>query len=70
VETVSRIMAALRRKGIINAPRGRIVVSARARLQALAGDSPGANLSRKKSPSHRKQPPRRDRSRGQNLRLS
>jgi CRP/FNR family transcriptional regulator len=70
VETVSRIMAALRRKGIINAPRGRIVVSARQRLQALAGDSPGAKLSRKKSPSHRKQPPRRDRSRGQNLRLS
>lgn len=70
VETVSRIMAALRRKGIINAPRGRIVVSARARLQALAGDSPDENLPRKKSPSHRKQPPRRDRSRGQNLRLS
>jgi CRP/FNR family transcriptional regulator len=70
VETVSRIMAALRRQGIINAPRGRIVVSARARLQALAGDSPSADLSRKKSPSHRKQPPRRDRNRGQNLRLS
>lgn len=70
VETVSRIMAALRRKGIINAPRGRIVVSARARLQALAGDSPDENLPRKKSPSHRKQPPRRDRSRSQNLRLS
>ncbi len=70
VETVSRIMAALRRKGIINAPRGRIVVSARARLQALAGDSPDENLPRKKSPSHRKQSPRRDRHRGQNLRLS
>jgi CRP/FNR family transcriptional regulator len=70
VETVSRIMAALRRKGIINAPRGRIVVAARARLQALAGDSPGAKLSRKKSPSHRKQPPQRGRDRGQNLRLS
>ncbi|MHB1142014.1 MAG: Crp/Fnr family transcriptional regulator [Sulfuricaulis sp.] len=70
VETVSRIMAALRRKGIINAPRGRIVVSVRARLRALAGDSPGANPSRKKSPSRRKPSPRRDRNRGQNLRLS
>jgi CRP/FNR family transcriptional regulator len=71
VETVSRIMAALRRQGIINAPRGRIVVSARARLQALAGDPLVTPLfSRKKSRSHRKQSPRRDRDRGQNLRLS
>lgn len=70
VETVSRIMAALRRKGIINAPRGRIVVSAHARLQALAGDSPVAKLARKKSPLHRKPSPRRARNRGQNLRLS
>ena len=70
VETVSRIMAALRRKGIIHAPRGRIVVSARARLEALAGDPLVTPRSRKKSRSHRKQPPRRDRDRGQNLRLS
>jgi hypothetical protein len=63
-------MAALRRKDIINAPRGRIVVTARARLQALAGDSPVTPPSRKKSPSHRKQPSRRDRDRTQNLRLS
>ena len=70
VETVSRIMAALRRTDIINAPRGRIVVTARARLQALAGDSLVSHPSRKKSPSHRKQSPRRDRDRGQNLRLS
>ena len=64
VETVSRIMAALRRKGIIHAPRGRIVVSARARLEALAGDPLVSHPSRKKSPSHRKQSPRRDRDRG------
>jgi len=70
VETVSRIMAALRRKGIIHAPRGRIVVSARARLEALAGDPLVTPRLRKKSRSHRKQPPRRDRDRGQNLRLS
>ncbi|GAB4512953.1 MAG: hypothetical protein Tsb0026_17240 [Sulfuricaulis sp.] len=70
VETVSRIMAALRRKGIINAPRGSIVVSARSRLQALAGDPMRANPSRKQSPSQRKQPPRRNRDRDQNLRLS
>lgn len=70
VETVSRIMAELRRQGIINAPRGRIVVSARARLQALAGDPLVTPPSRKKSPSQRKQPSRRDRDRGLNLRLS
>jgi CRP/FNR family transcriptional regulator len=70
VETVSRIMAELRRQGIIHAPRGRIVVSARARLEALAGDPLVTPRSRKKSRSHRKQPPRRDRDRGQNLRLS
>lgn len=70
VETVSRIMATLRRKGIIDAPRGRIVISARARLQTLAGESLAAPSSRKKSPSHRKQPLRRNHDRGQNLRLS
>jgi CRP/FNR family transcriptional regulator len=70
VETVSRIMAELRRQGIIDAPRGHIVVSARARLQVLAGELLATHPSRKKSPSHRKQPPRRDRDRGQNLRLS
>ncbi|BAV35014.1 Crp/Fnr family transcriptional regulator [Sulfuricaulis limicola] len=53
VETVSRIMAGLRRKGIINAPRGRIVVSVRPRLQALAGDPPRATSSRKKYRSRR-----------------
>jgi CRP/FNR family transcriptional regulator len=70
VETVSRIMAELRRKGIINAPRGRIVVSARPRLEALAGGPLGRHPSRKKSRSHRKPPSRRNRDRGQNLRLS
>ncbi|MEW6331552.1 MAG: Crp/Fnr family transcriptional regulator [Pseudomonadota bacterium] len=70
VETVSRIMAALRRKGIIDAPRGRIVISARARLQALAGESLVASASRKKPSSRRKQPPRRNHDRAQNLRLS
>lgn len=37
VETVSRNMAELRRKGIIDAPRGSIVIRARKRLRALAG---------------------------------
>jgi len=70
VETVSRIMAELRRQDIINAPRGRIVVSARARLQALAGELLVTPPSRKKSPSPRKQSPRRVRERVQSLRLS
>jgi CRP/FNR family transcriptional regulator len=77
VETVSRIMAELRRKGIINAPRGRIVVCARARLQALAGDPLRANPSRKKSRSRRKdasspgkRQQRRERGDSQILRLS
>lgn len=70
VETVSRIMAALRRKGIIDAPRGRIVVSARERLQPLAGDPLRLNHSKKKSPAHRKQQPRRERDHNQILRLS
>jgi CRP/FNR family transcriptional regulator len=77
VETVSRIMAELRRKGIINAPRGRIVVSARARLQALAGDPLVTNPSRKKSRSRRKDASsqgkgqqRRERGDSQILRLS
>jgi CRP/FNR family transcriptional regulator len=77
VETVSRIMAELRRKGIINAPRGRIVVSARARLQALAGDPLVTNPSRKKSRSRRKdassqgkRQQRRERGDSQILRLS
>ena len=37
VETVSRNMAELRRQGIIDAPRGSIVIRARKRLRALAG---------------------------------
>lgn len=76
VETVSRIMAALRRKGIIDAPPGRIVISARARLQALAGDRPRAKPSRRKSParppgvsSPRTLPRRRERNNGGLLRL-
>lgn len=48
VETVSRIMAELRRKEIIDAPRGRIIIRMRARLQALAGDSPRAARVQKK----------------------
>ena len=47
VETVSRFMAALRRQGIIDAPPRHIVIRARARLQALAGDSPYPLLARK-----------------------
>lgn len=77
VETVSRIMADLRRKGIIDAPRGRIVISARARLQTLAGEPPRASPSRKKSRSRRKdassqgnRQQRRERNDGQILRLS
>ena len=37
VETVSRNMAQLQRQGIIDAPRGSIVIRARKRLRALAG---------------------------------
>lgn len=37
VETVSRNMAEFQRKGIIDAPRGSIVIHARKRLRALAG---------------------------------
>lgn len=70
VETVSRIMAALRRKGVINAPRGRIVISARGRLQALAGGSLVTPPSRRKAATPRKRRSRRDPGRGQNLRLS
>ena len=77
VETVSRIMADLRRKGIIDAPRGRIIISARARLQTLAGEPPRASLSRKKSRSRRKdassrgnRQQRRERNASQGLRLS
>lgn len=77
VETVSRIMAELRRQGIINAPRGRIVVSARARLQALAGEPLRASSSKKKSrlrrkdtSSQRKQQQRRAGDGSQILRLS
>jgi hypothetical protein len=40
VETVSRIMAERRRQGISNAPRGRIVVSARAGGRATASLEP------------------------------
>lgn len=39
VETVSRIMAELNREGTVDAPRGRIVIHARKRLQTLAGIS-------------------------------
>lgn len=77
VETVSRIMAELRRKKIIHAPRGRIAISARERLQALAGGTVHANPAKKKSgsrtaaaSSRRKPPPRRERVNSQNLRLS
>lgn len=77
VETVSRIMAELRRKNIIHAPRGRIVISSHARLQALAEGSPRAGLSKSKARSHRQAAlsPRRPHSRrkrgeSQSLRLS
>jgi Crp-like helix-turn-helix domain len=58
VETVSRIMAELSREGIIHAPRGRIVVRARKRLKALAGEPLGL------SPSGKPTPRRSARSRG------
>ena len=45
VETVSRIMAELNREGIIDAPRGHILIRARKRLRVLAGE-----------PLHPKQP--------------
>lgn len=77
VETVSRIMAELRRKNIIHAPRGRIVISSHARLQALAGGSPRAGKSkseartrRRVTSSSRKPHSRRKRGDNQNLRLS
>ena len=50
VETVSRIMAELRRQDIIDAPPSRIFIRECARLQALAGDSPRPIQSRKSSP--------------------
>jgi CRP/FNR family transcriptional regulator len=53
VETVSRIMAELSREGIIHAPRGRIVVRARKRLKALAGEPLGLAPSGKPSPRRR-----------------
>jgi CRP/FNR family transcriptional regulator, anaerobic regulatory protein len=53
VETVSRIMAELSREGIIHAPRGRIVVRARKRLKALAGEPLGLTPSGKPSPRRR-----------------
>ena len=68
VETVSRIMAELRRKGIIHAPRGRIVISARERLETLAGQpvkKPSGKSASRRSP---RQP--RQRREPQILRLS
>jgi hypothetical protein len=53
VETVSRIMAELSREGIIHAPRGRIVVRARKRLKALAGEPLGLAPSGKPVPRRR-----------------
>ncbi|MCR4347821.1 MAG: Crp/Fnr family transcriptional regulator [Sulfuricaulis sp.] len=77
VETVSRIMAELRRKNIIHAPRGRIVISSHARLRALADGSPRASLSKSEARSRRQSAPspgkphsRRKRGESQNLRLS
>jgi hypothetical protein len=77
VETVSRIMAQLRRDGILDAPRGRIAIAARARLRALAEGAPAAMTSKGKSRPRRrsayaarKPPARRARGAGQSLRLS
>jgi CRP/FNR family transcriptional regulator len=56
VETVSRIMAELSREGIIHAPRGRIVIRARKRLKALAGEPLRLNQSGK--PGLRRRPGR------------
>lgn len=53
VETVSRIMAELSREGIIHAPRGRIVIRARKRLKALAGEPLRLNQSGKSGPRRR-----------------
>ncbi|MDH3514322.1 MAG: Crp/Fnr family transcriptional regulator [Gammaproteobacteria bacterium] len=50
VETVSRIMAELRRRGIIEAPRGSVIIRKRAPLQSLGGDIQRPVRARKSKP--------------------
>ena len=46
-ETICRVMAELRRAGVIEAPRGKIIIKDRERLQDIADGNPAP---RKKSP--------------------